>query len=275
MLCLELSIRPMVNGTKMAKSIWDQLQASFDKQTADQLIADYKSAVTMMMAVDNPQHVINQMIIKFGHLATNGFVIPDHVQVLTLLAAVPHMHRKWAQKFLMSAPPEDMNFVTVKEAFLLEHFLMEDEMDCRAGLKEVLGITYIGGPSHLDQANKITPGMHPLAKSINNFKGKHAAQKFPLWNNVMLETLALLQVKIPQPPLPVPPPPMPTPGLEAFPLLLGKTNRIPDGQSPDIHPLSLKNKETTLPIAKGPSGPSAAVPPFIQQKVRKERKHVW
>jgi len=48
--------------------------------------------VTMMMAVDNPQHVINQMIIKFGHLVTNGFVIPDHVQALTLLAAVLCVH---------------------------------------------------------------------------------------------------------------------------------------------------------------------------------------
>jgi len=64
MLCLEPSIHPMVNGTKMAKSIWNQLQASFGKQTADQLIADYKSVVTMMIAVDNPQHVINQMTIN-------------------------------------------------------------------------------------------------------------------------------------------------------------------------------------------------------------------
>jgi len=178
------------------------------------------------------------------------------------------MHRRWAQKFLMSAPPEDMNFVTVKEAFLLEHLLMEDKMDCRARLKEVPGITYVGGPSRLDQANKITPCMHPLVKSINNFKGKHTAWKFLLRNNVMSESLALLQVRIPQPPLPVPPPPMPTPGLEAFPLLPGKTDRIPDSQSPNIHPLSLK-KEMTLPTATGPSRPSATIPPSIQQKVRK------
>jgi len=264
MLCLKLSIHPDVNGIKSAKSIWNQLQASFGKQTADQLITDYKLAVTMMMTMDKPQHIIDQMTIKFGHLATNGFVIPDHVQVLTLLAAVPHVHQRWAQKFLMSAPPEDMNFVMVKEAFLLEHLLMEDEMDCRAGLKQVPGITYVGGPSHLDQANKITPHMHPLAWSINNFKGKHAAQKFPLRNNVMSEPLALPQVRIPQPPLPVPPPPMPTPGVEAFPILPGKTDRIPDGQSPDIHPSSLKYKEVTLPIATGLSGPSAAVPPSVQ-----------
>jgi len=82
MLWLNLTVCPMVNGTKLAKSIWDQLQASFGKQTADQLITDYKSVVTMMMAVDNLQHVINQMTIKFGCLATNGFVIPDHVQAL-------------------------------------------------------------------------------------------------------------------------------------------------------------------------------------------------
>jgi len=276
MLCLELSIHPMVNGTKTAKYIWDQLQASFGKQSADQLITDYKSIVTMMMmAVDNPQHIINQMTIKFGCLATNGFMISDHIQALTLLAAVPHVHQRCAQKFLMSAPPKDMNFVMVKDTFLLEHLLMEDEMYCRAGFKEVPGITYVGGPSHLDQANKIAPCMHPLAKSVNNFKGKHTAQKFLLQNNVMSEPLALPQVKILQPLLPVPPPPMPTPGLEAFPLLPGKTNRIPDGQSPDIHPSSLKNKEMTLPIATGLSRPSAAIPPFIQQKVRKERKCVW
>jgi len=163
----------------------------------------------------------------------------------------------------MSAPSKDMHFVMVKEAFLLEHLLMEDEMDYRARIKEVPGITYVGGPSHLDQANKIAPCMHPLVKSINNFKGKHAARKFPLWNKVMSEPLILPQVRILQPPLPVPPPPMPTPGLEAFPLLPGKTDRIPDGQSPDIHLSFLKNKETTLPIATGPSRPSAAVPPFI------------
>ena len=82
----------MINGTKMAKSIWDQLQAAFGKQTTDQVIADFKSAVVMMMLVDRPQTVIDQMTIKFGHLATNGFMILDHVQVLTLLAAVPCMH---------------------------------------------------------------------------------------------------------------------------------------------------------------------------------------
>jgi len=91
----------------------------------------------------------------------------------------------------------------------------------------------------------------------------------------MSEPLMLPQVRIPQPLLPVPPPPMPTPGLEAFPLLPGKTDRIPDGQSPDIHPLSLKNKETTPPIAIGLSGPSATISPFAQHKVRKERKCVW
>jgi len=80
----------------------------------------------------------------------------------------------------------------------------------------------------------------------------------------MSEPLALPQVRILQPSLPVPPPPMPTPGLEAFPLLPGKTNRIPDGQSPEIHLSSLKNKEMTLPIATGPSGPSATVPSFTQ-----------
>jgi len=164
----------------------------------------------------------------------------------------------------MSASPKDMNFVMAKEAFLLKHLLMEDEMDCRARLKQVLGITYVGGPSHLDQANKIAPHMHPPAWSVNNFKGKHAAQKFPLWNNVMSEPLALPQVRIPQPLLPVPPPPMPTPGLEAFPFLPGKTDRIPDGQSPNMYLSSLKNKETTPPIAEGPSRPSAAVPPVIQ-----------
>jgi len=175
----------------------------------------------------------------------------------------------------MSAPPNNMNFVMVKEAFLLEHLLMKDEMDCRARLKQVPGITYVGGLSHLDQANKIAPHMHLLARSVNNFKGKHTAWKFPLQNGVMLEPLVLPQVRIPQPPLPVPPLPMPTPGLEAFPILPGKINRIPDGQSPDIHLSFLQNKEMTLPITKGPSGPSAAIPPIIQWKVRKERKHVW
>jgi len=92
MLCLKPNVHPMVNGTKTAKSIWDQLQATFGKQSADQLIANYKSMVTMMMAVNNPQHVINQMTIKFCRLATNGFMIPDHIQVLTLLTIVPHMH---------------------------------------------------------------------------------------------------------------------------------------------------------------------------------------
>jgi len=112
--------------------------------------------------------------------------------------------------------------------------------------------------------------MHPLAWSVNNFKGRHAAWKFPLWNKVMSEPLALLQVKILQPPLPVPLPPMPMPGLDVFPPLPGKSGKVPNSQTPDIHLSSLKNKEMTLPIATGPSGPSAAIPPFIQHKVRKE-----
>jgi len=89
----------------------------------------------------------------------------------------------------------------------------------------------------------------------------------------MLELLMLLQVRIPQPLLPVPPPPMP--GVEVFPPLPEKSGTVPDSQSPDIHLLSLKNKEMTLPTATGSSGPSAAIPPFIQCKVRKEKKHVW
>ena len=168
-----------------------------------------------------------------------------------------------------------MNFVMVKDAFLLEHMLMEDELDCRAGLKEVLGITYVGGASLHDLSKQTAPRMHLPAQSVNNFKGKHTAQKFLLWNKVMLEPLALPQVRIPQPLLPVPLPPMPMPGLNVFPPLLGKSGKVPDSQTPDIYPSSLKNKETTLPIATGLSGPSAAIPPFIQCKVRKERKRVW
>jgi len=181
-----------------------------------------------------------------------------------LLAAVLRMHQRWAQKFLISAPSKDMNFVMAKDTFLLEHMLMEDEMDTRAGFKKVLEITYVGEPSLHDLSKQTAPCIHPPAQSINNFKGKHAAQKFPLQNKVMSEPLALPQVRIPQLPLPVPPLPMPTPGLEAFPLLPGKTDRIPDSQSPDIHLSSLKNKETTPPIATGLPRPSAAVPPFIQ-----------
>jgi len=82
----------MINGTKMAKSICDQLQAAFGKQTTDQVIADFKSAVVMMMLVDRPQTVIDQMTIKFGCLATNGFMIPDHIQALMLLATILHVH---------------------------------------------------------------------------------------------------------------------------------------------------------------------------------------
>jgi len=107
-------------------------------------------------------------------------VIPDHVQVLTLLTAVPHMHQKWAQNFLHTAPPEDMNFVTVKDTFLLEHGLMEDKLDCRARLKQVLGITFIGEPSLHDQSRQMASQMHPPAQSMHNFKEKHTAWKFPL-----------------------------------------------------------------------------------------------
>jgi len=80
---------------------------------------------------------------------------------------------------------------------------------------------------------------------------------------------------IPQPLLPVPPPPMPT--VEPFPPLPGKTSSVPDSQSPDIHHLSsLKGKKKmTLPPATSPSRPPEAVPPFIQWKVKKERKHIW
>jgi len=122
---------------------------------------------------------------------------------LTLLTAVPCVHHRWAQNFIHSASPQDMNFVMVKDTFLLEHGLMKDELDCRAGLKEVLGITFIGEPSLHDQSKLTAPWMHPPACSINNFKGKHAAQKFPLWNKVLSEPLMLPQVRIPQPPLPV------------------------------------------------------------------------
>jgi len=227
----------------------------------------------MMMPVNRPQTIINQITIKFGCLATNGFVIPDHIQALTLLVAVSCMHQKWAQKFLATAPPEDMNFVMVKDAFLLEHMLMEDKLDCRARLKEVLGITYVGEPSLHDQFRQMAPHMHPPARSVNNFKEKHAAQKFLLWNKVMLEPLTLPQVRILQPPFLVPLPPVP--GVEVFPPLLGKSSSVPDSQTPDIHLSSLKNKEMTPPTATGLSGPSAAIPPFIQCKVRKERKCVW
>jgi len=80
----------------------------------------------------------------------------------------------------MSAPPKDMNFIMVKDAFLLEHMLMEDEMDTRARLKKVPEITYVGEPSLRDLSKQTAPHMHPPVRSINNFKGKHAAQKFPL-----------------------------------------------------------------------------------------------
>jgi len=51
---------PYVNGPKRPQSIGNQLQPLFGKQTADQLMADYKSVGTMRW-LDYPQHVINQM----------------------------------------------------------------------------------------------------------------------------------------------------------------------------------------------------------------------
>jgi len=68
-----------------------------------------------------------------------------------------------------------MNFVMVKDAFLLEHGLMENKLDYRAGLKQVLEITFIGEPSLCDQSRQMALWMHPPAWSVNNFKGKHAA----------------------------------------------------------------------------------------------------
>ena len=84
-------------------------------------------------------------------------MIPNHIQVLTLLAAVLHVHWKWAQNFLYSAPPQDMNFVTVKDTFLLEHGLMEYELDCRARLVETPGITFVSEPSLCDQSRQMAP----------------------------------------------------------------------------------------------------------------------
>ena len=60
-----------------------------------------------------------------------------------------------------------------------------------------------------------------------------------------------------------------------FPTLLGKSGSVPDNQSPVIHLLSLKGKEKMTLPATSPLGPTATVTPSIQQKVKKERKHVW
>ena len=105
-----------------SRTFWSNLKTAFGSTSMSAIYADYKQVIGLRLSGGNPVPEMERMAELFGRLAANNFTIPDALQGLTLLAAIPAKWDSVAQLFMQrSNLASALTFANVRETITQEY----------------------------------------------------------------------------------------------------------------------------------------------------------
>jgi len=115
------SVAVVANSSLTAKAIWEVLHAAFGTTGPLAIFANFKNAISKKISVANPAIDIMEMYEGFQRLMATTIVIPEVVQAMILLNAMPKEYDGVAQTTLQTMEQSKLMFNYVWDAILMEH----------------------------------------------------------------------------------------------------------------------------------------------------------
>ena len=108
---------------RTAKQAWDSLVASFGQMGISGLIADFhQAAFSKVSGTQNPQVEIQAIHTLWERLWANQIVIPDYIQGMLLLGAIPNKWDHIAAMYTQGAQTMmSVTFASVRQAIMAEY----------------------------------------------------------------------------------------------------------------------------------------------------------
>ena len=92
MKCTESVVAGIPAMHTTSKEVWDGLKEHFDKASAATVLQEICKALSFRLSGGDPIDEISKLTVMFAHLEQHGFMVPDFVQALILIIAIP---QKW------------------------------------------------------------------------------------------------------------------------------------------------------------------------------------
>ena len=92
----------VANSSLTAKAVWEALHAAFGTTGPSAIFADFKNAISKNISAANPTIDIMEMNESFQRLIATTIVIPEIVQAMILLNAMPKEYDGVAQTTLQT-----------------------------------------------------------------------------------------------------------------------------------------------------------------------------
>jgi len=94
MKCQEAIITGIPTTTDTSKKVWDDLKKKYHKASTVSVLMKICKAFSFRLSGGDPTGEIQKLAAMFAHLEQRGFTVPDFVQALILIIAIP---QKWDQ----------------------------------------------------------------------------------------------------------------------------------------------------------------------------------
>jgi hypothetical protein len=112
-LCTAASLHNIGAAAMSSRNLWDLLQANLGTLSPALIWQDLRAATTTHISMNNPVNAINKIATSLGRLATNGMSIPNLIQGIILLAAIPHKHDQLAAAILQGETTATLMYAVV------------------------------------------------------------------------------------------------------------------------------------------------------------------
>jgi len=115
------SVATVTSSTTTANVVWLALHTAFSQTSPSAIFTEFKSAISQKISAASPAINIMAMNENFQHLMAAKLIIPEIVQVMILLNAMPKEYDRVAQTTLQTTEQSKLTFVYIWDVILMEH----------------------------------------------------------------------------------------------------------------------------------------------------------
>jgi hypothetical protein len=115
------SLRQRANAKATVKQVWELLATDYGVDGPSQAFIDFRTAITIKIPANNPSPAISQMADKFQRLTAQNIAIPELVQAMVLLTAMPRDFDSLSSTVLSTTETSALTFKLVRDHIVAEH----------------------------------------------------------------------------------------------------------------------------------------------------------
>jgi gag-polypeptide of LTR copia-type/Domain of unknown function (DUF4219) len=120
LLRVSTSLHHHIGQNVTSNGAWTRFQTLFGTQGPSLIFVDFRSTITAKLPAQNPELEIRKMASIFACLAMSNCTIPNIVQAMILLAAMPREFEQLGATILQTTTAANLTFDVVRTAIIAE-----------------------------------------------------------------------------------------------------------------------------------------------------------